>query len=74
MYGGTGETFNWNIISNLSKDRFIILAGGLTPINVSRAIEVTKPQVVDVSSGVEIDGIKSFDRMKEFIENARGLN
>ncbi|MGD9677367.1 MAG: N-(5'-phosphoribosyl)anthranilate isomerase [Vulcanibacillus sp.] len=73
-YGGTGAIFNWDIVSKLVKDRFIILAGGLTPNNVIRAIEIINPQVVDVSSGVEIDGIKSFDRMKEFIGNVRGLN
>ncbi len=73
-YGGTGESFNWNIVTNLSKDRFIILAGGLTADNIKKAIMTTNPQVVDVSSGVETEGVKSYFKMKELIENVRGLN
>lgn len=72
QYGGTGKTFNWDIVLNLSGNRFVILAGGLTPENVKEATKIVRPAVVDVSSGVEVDGYKYFEKMKIFIENVRG--
>jgi len=71
QYGGTGKPFNWDIISNISKSKFIILAGGLTPENVKEAINTTQSEAVDVSSGVEVNGYKDFEKMKKFIENVR---
>jgi phosphoribosylanthranilate isomerase len=71
-YGGTGKAFNWQSIMNLLENRFIILAGGLTPENVREAIHILKPAVVDVSSGVETDGVKDFEKMKKFAEKVRG--
>jgi phosphoribosylanthranilate isomerase len=49
--GGSGESFDWSGIGNIDKP--MILAGGLTPENVARAIEIAHPFAVDVSSGVE---------------------
>lgn len=72
-YGGTGEIFNWNLASKTRSERFIILAGGLNYGNVNEAINLVKPSVVDVSSGVEIDGYKDFNRMKKFIERVRKI-
>ncbi len=71
-YGGTGNVFDWNIVSKLSQRYFTILAGGLNPNNVLCAINIVNPNVVDVSSGVEIDEIKDFEKIKKFIENVRG--
>jgi len=51
----------------------LILAGGLTPENVSEVIEVYKPFGVDVSSGVETDGQKDIEKIKDFIRKAKGL-
>lgn len=73
-YGGTGETFNWDIASKISSEKFIILAGGLTEKNIHKAIEIVKPQVVDVSSSVETNGYKDFGKMKRFIERVRKSN
>lgn len=70
-YGGTGETFNWDLASKVSGEKFIILAGGLSEDNIAEAIDIVKPAVVDVSSGVEINGFKDFDKMKRFIERVR---
>lgn len=72
QYGGTGKTFHWEMVSNISKSKNIILAGGLTPENVTTAINIIHPMVVDVSGGVEIEGHKDFHKMKNFIESVRG--
>lgn len=69
--GGTGKTFDWRLIKDLSEERFVILAGGLTPDNVEEAIKETKPHVVDVSSGVEVDGYKDINKIKDFIRSVR---
>lgn len=72
QHGGTGMTFDWNLAAAVAKERFTILAGGLGPENVKAAIEMVRPAVVDVSSGVETDGVKDYIKIKKFIENVRG--
>lgn len=72
QHGGTGMTFDWNLAAVVARERFTILAGGLSPENVRSAVEIVKPAVVDVSSGVETDGVKDYEKIKKFIENARG--
>jgi phosphoribosylanthranilate isomerase len=53
-------------------DKRLILSGGLTPVNVRRAIEETHPAAVDVASGVESSpGVKDLAMVREFIEQAR---
>lgn len=66
--GGTGETFDWSRIPrNLSRP--VILAGGLNPHNVSRAIAQVKPWAVDVSGGVEqAKGIKDPNLITAFMQ------
>lgn len=71
--GGTGISFNWNILNNLVLNKKLILAGGLSSENIEKAIEKAKPYAVDVSSGVEEDGIKNYSKMKSFIEKARKI-
>ncbi len=65
--GGTGETFDWNLIpGNLPKP--VILAGGLTPLNVGEAISRVRPYAVDVSGGVEREkGIKDAGMIAAFM-------
>ena len=53
MPGGTGNHFNWKLISNLKIETAIILSGGLTPENIIDGINEVNPIAVDVSSGVE---------------------
>ena len=67
--GGSGEVFDWDIIGQTDKPYF--LAGGLSPENITKAINTTTPFAVDVSSGVETDGLKDPLKIKEFIRRVR---
>lgn len=72
--GGTGKSFNWELVAGLEFPRPFILAGGLTPFNVARAVALVRPYGVDVSSGVERDGQpgrKDPQKVKLFITEAR---
>lgn len=73
IYGGTGTAFNWEIAAEAVKlHNRIILAGGLTPQNVAKAIHQVRPMGVDVSSGVETGpGKKDHEKVREFIRNAK---
>jgi phosphoribosylanthranilate isomerase len=56
QYGGTGKTADWNALKDYSQDELrppLVLAGGLTPDNVARAIQAVRPFGVDTASGVE---------------------
>ena len=69
--GGTGEVFDWKLVPE-NFPRPVILSGGLTPGNVSEAIQQTRPWAVDVSSGVEsAKGIKAMHKVAQFIANAK---
>lgn len=75
--GGTGRIFDWEAIAAqlmpLRRRARLVVAGGLTPENVARAIHVLKPDIVDVSSGVEsAPGVKDHLLMRRFSEAARG--
>ncbi len=67
--GGTGENFDWNLIQNLERPLF--LAGGMDAENVASAIARFHPFAVDVSSGIETDGVKDEQKMKNFMRAAR---
>jgi len=67
--GGTGTSFDWRLIRDIGRDYF--LAGGLSPESVEEAIRAVSPFAVDVSSGVETDGIKDAEKIEEFIRRAR---
>jgi len=70
--GGTGETFDWSWARHAKRFGPVILAGGLTPQNVARAIRTVRPIGVDVSSGIEKTlGKKDPKKVKKFIDEAR---
>jgi phosphoribosylanthranilate isomerase len=75
-HGGTGVVHDWNVsqrIKQLVHPKPLILAGGLSPENVAEAVHTVKPYAVDVSSGVEQQpGIKDYQKMVEFVKNAKG--
>jgi phosphoribosylanthranilate isomerase len=70
--GGNGQAMDWSMLQGWQAARPWILAGGLTPANVSQAIEQTGASAVDVSSGVEsAPGVKSPELIADFIHNAK---
>lgn len=70
-YGGTGETFDWELAQTAKKYNLpVIIAGGLNPQNINCAYNEVEPFALDVSSGVEIEkGIKNKDKIKELFDN-----
>jgi len=67
--GGTGMAFDWALLKGF--DRPCFLAGGLGPENVARAIKAVRPFAVDVSSGIETDGVKDYKKMTAFVSAVR---
>ena len=72
-YGGTGNSFNWNIIPNSVKNK-IILAGGVSVVNIERIYNDISPQAVDLSSSLESNtGKKDHQKVKEFFAKLNKL-
>lgn len=74
VYGGSGKSFNWELAVEAAKSCRIILAGGITPENVQKAIYGVRPYAVDTSSGVEIAGVKDESRIRAFVCAARSYD
>jgi phosphoribosylanthranilate isomerase len=71
-FGGTGQVIDWQLAAEAAKAASILLAGGLTPDNVEKAIQAVRPYGVDVSSGVERGpGQKDHDKVRAFIRAVR---
>ena len=78
-HGGSGKTFNWQLINTTNKPSAIaprlVLSGGLTAANVADAISAVRPFAVDVSSGVEISrGVKSSELIQDFCRAVRAAD
>lgn len=71
-FGGTGTSFNWELLKGIALQKSVILSGGLTCENVAEAIDIVNPYAVDVSSGVEdYPGKKNPVKLKAFIKAVR---
>lgn len=62
--GGTGEVFDWSCLDEF--ERPFMLAGGIDSTNVARAIRTVRPYGIDISSGIETDGVKNDEKIKAF--------
>jgi len=77
--GGTGKNFDWRILkeycpASLYNGLTFFLAGGLSIENAADAIQMLKPFCVDVSSGVETDGLKDAEKIEKIVSLVRGNN
>lgn len=73
-WGGTGQTFDWSLLDEVSHDVPFFLSGGLNPDNVRKACRKVNPYAVDVSSGLEAKpGEKDFDKIEAFMEEMRDI-
>ena len=71
QYGGTGTKADWQVATELAGSIPLMLAGGLTPENVAEAVATVRPWAVDVSSGIERDGVKDVALIRDFVAAAR---
>ena len=73
-YGGTGETFDWEVARVVASRVRVVLAGGLSPDNVAEAIRVARPYAVDAISGVEAEpGRKDHEKLAAFLGAAKSV-
>ncbi len=77
-FGGTGQTFDWQLIHKIRDEiPFFILAGGITPKNAAKAVQQLKPNVVDVCGGVELENDprkKDPKKLKELFEALKNVS
>ncbi|HET8592167.1 MAG TPA: phosphoribosylanthranilate isomerase [Solirubrobacterales bacterium] len=72
-HGGTGKSFDWELVANRRSKIPMVIAGGLRAENLAEAIELTRPFALDVVSSVEAEpGRKDHERVEAFLEAARG--
>ena len=71
-YGGTGDSFDWNILNNIRESRFLI-AGGLDKNNIKELKHLNLGQCgYDIASGIETNGVKDLEKMTKMIEIIKG--
>ncbi|MGN1480549.1 phosphoribosylanthranilate isomerase, partial [Porcipelethomonas sp.] len=70
-YGGTGKTADWSIIRNTEIKKPFFLAGGLNTENIPDALKAVKPYGIDISGGIETNGVKDREKIKNIMELIR---
>ena len=69
QFGGTGTSFDWKLLKNFKTSKKWMLAGGLNINNIKKALKTAKPDIVDISSGVEKErGVKCEEKIRNFIK------
>ena len=75
--GGTGKAFDWDLVKNLQDSlplKDFILAGGLNPNNIKRAIDTLQPTIIDLNSGLETDGYKDRNKITQLFNRLKEVN
>ena len=74
-WGGTGQTFDWSLVDEITRNTPFFLSGGLNAGNIRSACTEIRPYGVDLSSGLESEpGVKDFDKIEAFMNEMRALN
>lgn len=74
LWGGTGTTFDWDMLNEASIDIPFFLSGGLNADNIEEAIKTVNPYAVDISSSLEQKpGLKDFEKIESFMDQMRAL-
>ncbi|SMO34068.1 phosphoribosylanthranilate isomerase [Gracilimonas mengyeensis] len=74
LWGGTGKSFDWSMITDLDIEIPFFLSGGLSADNIKEAIETVQPFAIDVSSSLEKEpGLKDFGKIEDFMDEIRDL-
>lgn len=71
LAGGTGRTFPWQSVAPIGRERRVVVAGGLTPLNVGNCVRAVRPFGVDVRSGIESGDCKDPQKMAAFVRAVR---
>jgi len=73
-WGGTGTSFDWNVLADIGEMKPYFLSGGLNPDNIRAAIKLTRPYAIDLSSGVEESpGLKDFEKIEHLFDELRDI-
>lgn len=71
--GGTGKTFDWSVVSDIIIEKPFFLAGGMNIDNVEKGINKLKPFAIDISSGVETNGVKDETKIREIVRRIQNV-